>query len=71
MSSKKLQILGGFPKPDWDEVDESSISYIKNKPKIATDNEIIDMLVDEDMLFAIVDSDGSILVDENENILTW
>lgn len=38
---------------------------------IASDEEIIDILIEEDMLFAITDSDGSILADENENILTW
>ena len=38
---------------------------------VSTDDEIIDMLIQEDMLFAIADSDGSILVDENNNILTW
>lgn len=36
-----------------------------------SDNEIIDMLVEEDMLFALIDSTGSILIDENNNILTW
>lgn len=71
MSTKKLQILGGFPKPDWDEVDETSISYIRNKPEIATDDEIVDMLVKEDMIIAIADFDGDVLSDENKNILTW
>lgn len=38
---------------------------------IASDEEIISMLIEEDMLIAIADSDGSILVDENKNVLTW
>lgn len=42
-----------------------------NGEGIASDEEIIDILIEEDMLFAITDSDGSILADENENILTW
>ena len=71
MPSKKLQIVGGFPKPNWDEMDETSISYIQNKPEIATDDEVIDMLIQEDMLPVVTDSDGAILSDENNNILTW
>jgi hypothetical protein len=38
---------------------------------VTTDGEIVDILIQEDMLFAIADSDGSVLVDENNNILTW
>lgn len=37
----------------------------------ATDDEIVDILIQEDMLFAFTDSTGSILTDENNNILTW
>lgn len=38
---------------------------------VTTDNEIIDMLIEEDMIVAVADSDGAILSDENENILSW
>ena len=37
----------------------------------ATEDEIIKMLIQEDMLPAVADADGSILADENENILLW
>ena len=40
-------------------------------PKIATDDEIIDRLIEEDMLPAVCDTNGDILSDENENILLW
>ena len=56
---------------DWDVSDETSYSYIKNKPEIATDDEIIDMIAQEDMLPVVADSDGSLLADENNNILLW
>ena len=36
-----------------------------------SDNEIIDILIQEDMLFALTDSTGSILTDESNNVLTW
>lgn len=38
---------------------------------IATDDEIIEILVQEDMLVAVTDSDGDILADENGNIILW
>ena len=38
---------------------------------VATDDEILEMLMEQDMLLAVTDSDGSILSDENNNILLW
>lgn len=38
---------------------------------IATDDEIIALLTQEDMFPVVTDSDGSILADENDNILLW
>ena len=38
---------------------------------IATDDEIIGMLIQEDMLPVVVNFDGSILADEDNNILLW
>lgn len=35
------------------------------------DEEIIEMLIQEDMLPVVTDSDGSILSDENGDILLW
>lgn len=37
----------------------------------ATDDEIIALLAQEDMLPVVADSDGSLLADENSNILLW
>lgn len=46
--------------------------WVKNNlPEIATDDEIIDMIAQEDMLPVVADSDGSLLTDENNNILLW
>lgn len=38
---------------------------------VATDDEIIDMLIKEDMLPTVADTDGAILSDEDGNILLW
>ena len=37
----------------------------------ATDDEIIDMMLEEDMLPAVADADGAMLADENGDILLW
>lgn len=42
-----------------------------DKSDIATDEEIIEMLIVEDMFPAVTDTDGSLLADENGNILLW
>lgn len=44
-------------------------TWVNEKTKTASDEEIIEMLAQEDALPAVIDSDGSILTDENENIL--
>lgn len=41
------------------------------KEEIATDDEIIEMLTQEDMLPVVADFDGALLSDENGNILLW
>lgn len=73
MSRKIIGVTVGtqLPKPNFEQTDPSKGDYIKNKPKIAIDDEIIDMLIEEDMLPVVADSDDSILFDENGNILLW
>lgn len=39
--------------------------------QIATNDEIIELLIEEDMIAAVIDSDGAMLADENNNILLW
>ena len=46
-------------------------SWVDEKTKTASDSEIVEMLVQEDTLVAVADSDGAILSDENGNILLW
>lgn len=38
---------------------------------VSTDDEIIDMLIEEDVLMTVVDADGAILSDDDNNILLW
>lgn len=56
---------------DWNQSDEAAKDFIKNKPAIATNDEIIDMLIEIDMLAAVQDADGALLSNENGEILMW
>ena len=38
---------------------------------VATDEEVLDMLIQVDMLPTVADSDGALLADENGDILLW
>lgn len=61
----------------WQELDkritvlEESSGALPEDIQIATDDEIIEMLAQADVLPVVTDADGSILADENENILLW
>lgn len=37
MSTTKIQLLGGFPQPDFAQKDGTQPDYIKNKPEITTE----------------------------------
>lgn len=50
---------------EWEAIDFPSGEEIQ----VATDNDIIDALIENDLLCALVDEDGSILTDEFDNIL--
>ena len=51
--------------------DNENATRLLKESEIATDDEIIDMLIEEDMVAAVTDSDGAVLADENNNILLW
>lgn len=38
MSTKRIQIIGGFPQSDWNQTDETNPAYIKNKPSFTGTN---------------------------------
>lgn len=46
MSTKRIQILGGFPQADWKQVDETKSDFIKNKPTVLTEEEIVQIVKD-------------------------
>ena len=70
--AKKLQIVGNFhiPQADWNQTDETKNDYIKNKPRIATDDEVMTLLRSYNIITLIVDSTGYVYLDKDEKILT-
>lgn len=70
VSEQITAAINEIPQADWSQTDSTQKDFIKNKPDIATDDEIIDMLVEFDTIIAVSDSDGSILA-ENGEILLW
>jgi hypothetical protein len=54
---------------DWSQNDSDAPNYIKNKPEIATDDEIIEMLVNKGFVEPVTDNAGDILTNANGDIL--
>ena len=54
---------------DWNQTDETANDYIKNKPKIATDDDIIDFLTELGEITPVAASDGSIYTDNQNRII--
>lgn len=46
---------------DWTQTDETALDFIKNKPDIATDEDVMGMLSELGMVNPVTTSDGSIL----------
>lgn len=47
---------------DWDETDENSLAFIKNKPD---ENDALELLVEMNVIDPVVADDGSVYTDEN------
>lgn len=47
---------------DWDETNESSLAFIKNKPD---ENDALELLTEMNIIDPVVADDGSIYTDEN------
>lgn len=74
--TKYIQLLGDMGSVSYNTeqtlTDEQKAQARANiDTEIATDDEIIEMLMQEDMFPVVADSDDSLLADENNNILLW
>lgn len=54
---------------DWNQNDSTAADYIKNKPKIATDDDILDLLTELGEITPVVASNGSIYTDNQNRII--
>lgn len=54
--------------PDWNQNNETTADYIKNKPLIATDDDILNFLVDMGAIVPITNSSGEILISSSNEI---
>ena len=66
----KEYVLDAAVQPDWNQTDETAKDYIRNKPTEETSDDAMDLLAEIGVLSFVADEDGSILTDENNNILT-
>ena len=57
-------------KADWNQTDETAVDYIKNKPEIATDENIMDMLSEIGAVTPVTTADGSIITSPTGEIYT-
>ena len=56
---------------DWNQEDKTKVDFIKNKPNILSNDEFLQLCIDEDMFPAVTDENQAFLSDENGNILLW
>ena len=62
-------ISNNVKQSDWNQTNEGEIDYIKNKPDVATDDDVINLMLELDMMPVVQDADGTILVDSDGAIL--
>lgn len=65
------QSTSGGQQSDWNQENEDELDFIKNKPKETTQDEVIGLLIETDMIAAIEDFDGKILANDDNMILIY
>ena len=60
--------IADLPHPDWNQNDETTADYIKNKPLIATDDDVLDFLVDIGVIIPVTNLSGEILISSSNEI---
>lgn len=68
IATGETKLLGGV-QSDWNETDETSLAFIKNKPIIPTDADAWETLIAIGMYERIADETGAVLTDETGNVL--
>lgn len=60
---------GGQVQSDWAQTNPAAIDYIKNKPVEATDDEIMELLMEYNIITLVSDTTGYIYLDADDKIL--
>ena len=55
---------------DWNQEDKNDLSYIKNKPEVATGEDAIDFLIEEGILVPVGTDEGIIYTNDEGVIYT-
>lgn len=63
------QQLQAIPQSDWNQIDDTKLDFIKNKPKIATDDDILGLLTELGEITPAINSEGSIYTDNQNRII--
>ena len=61
-------IDGSATQPDWNQNDNTQPDYIKNRPLIATDDDVLDLLVGIGAITPITNLGGEILISSSNEI---
>ena len=61
-------IDGSVTQPDWNQNDNTQPDYIKNRPSIATDDDVLDLLVGIGAITPITNLSGEILISSSNEI---
>ena len=61
-------IDGSATQPDWNQNDNTQPDYIKNRPLIATDDDVLDLLVGIGAITPITTLGGEILISSSDEI---
>ena len=54
---------------DWAQTDETAMDFIKNKPDVATDDDIVELMLEMDVMPIVQDTDGTILIDSDNTVI--
>ena len=60
--------IADLPQPDWNQNDETTADYIKNKPLIATDDDVLDFFADIAVIIPVTNLSGEILISSSNEI---
>lgn len=68
--SEQINIALDGSRADWNQTNEEAFDYIKNKPLVATDADVMDFLAEMSYITPVSNADGSIYANEQGQVYT-